>query len=88
MDSIEVKGPMAGTYGHIKEIELKPDTILIIQLPRATNMLSSTYIAGAMRAIREVMPSDRKVLIVGNDVNIYEMAGPEALNLILKGVLH
>jgi len=78
---------LMGIQGYLHEVEVKPDTILVFQLPRATNQLSDKYVEGAMRAIRDVMPEGKKAIVIGCDVNIYELPGMDAAVLILKGII-
>jgi len=84
----EIKNPTQGLIGFLHEVECKdPDSILVFQLPRPTRMLSDTYIAGVMDSARKSLPEGKKALVIGSDVNIYELAGPDALALKLKGIL-
>jgi len=86
-NKIEVKGTFGGTIGFIHEVELNPDTVLIFQLPRETKMLSNSYVEGALKAAREALPPGRKAVVVGADVNVYELCGQDAIALKLKGLL-
>jgi hypothetical protein len=86
--SVQVIGnQLMGIQGYLHEVEVKPDTILIFQLPRATNQLSSQYVEGAMRAIKDVLPDGKKAIVVGCDVNIYAIEGMDAAVLVLKGII-
>ena len=79
--------PSEGIVGYLHELSVNHDTILVFQLPRKTEMLSDTYISGAMSAIKEAIPEGKKAIVIGADVNIYTIAGDEAVNLILKGII-
>lgn len=84
----QVVSPTRGIVGYLHEVECKdPDSILIFQLPRPTNMLSETYIQGAMDSVRKSLPEGRTSLIVGCDINVYELAGADAIILKLKGLI-
>ena len=88
MTAKEVKSGLAGTVGYLEEIKLsEPDSLLVFQLPRPTNMLSDVYVSGAMKSLRECLPEGRKALVIGGDVNIYELTGSDAVVLKLKGIL-
>lgn len=88
METKEIKSGIAGTVGYLTEIELtEPDSMLIFQLPRPTNMLSEAYVKGAMNSLTGCLPEGRKALVIGGDVNIYELAGADAVVLKLKGIL-
>lgn len=88
MGMTELKSSIHGTIGYLHEVECKDtDSILIFQLPRKTEMLSKAYIEGAMSNIRGMLPEGRSALILGADVNVYELAGADALILKLKGLL-
>lgn len=76
-----------GIVGYLHDIEMSPESILVFQLPRATNMLSQSYIDGAMASIKAAIPPGRTAMVIGADVNIYEISGETALSLKLKGLL-
>lgn len=88
MATKEIKSGFAGTTGYLTEIELtEPDSLLVFQLPRPTNMLGDVYVDSAMKSLREYLPEGRKALVIGGDVNIYELTGSDAVVLKLKGIL-
>jgi hypothetical protein len=87
MTSKVIKSGLAGDVGILHEIDLKPDTVLIFQLPRETKMLSQVYVEGALNAVRSSIPEGRQAIVIGADVNIYEIAGEDAVALKLKGIL-
>lgn len=88
MTTKEVKSGLAGTVGYLTEVELtEPDSMLVFQLPRPTNMLSDVYVKGAMESLKGCLPKGRKALVIGGDVNIYELTGSDAVVLKLKGIL-
>lgn len=76
-----------GIVGYLHEITPASDSVLIFQLPRETRMLSETYMESARKAVAEITKNGNKVLFVGPDVNVYELAGPEAVFLVLKGLI-
>lgn len=75
-----------GIYGYLREVEVKPDTMLVFQLARRTDQMSRTYVEGATRAVKSFLPEGKKALFIGSDVNIYELPGMDAAFLILKGI--
>lgn len=83
----EITSTTQGIVGYLHSVEIQKDEILIFQLPRHTSMLSETYIQGALKSIREILPDNRKAIIIGADVNIYSIAGEEATTLVLKGLI-
>ncbi len=88
MNSIkEIKNPVQGIVGYLHEIEYAKDSILVFQLPRQTAMLHEVYVQGAIRSLREILPDGKKAIVLGADVNIYEIAGEEATILVLKGLI-
>lgn len=87
MLTTEIKNNVTGLVGFLHSLEQSPDSVLVFQLPRPTNMLSDIYVAGAMKNLKEVLPDGKKALLIGADVNIYEIAGHEATMLVLKGVI-
>lgn len=87
MPVTEIKNPISGLVGYYHEIEYDKDSLLVFQLPRATNMLNSHYVEGALKSLREVLPDGKKAIVIGADVNIYEIAGQDATVLVLKGII-
>ncbi len=73
--------------GYLHEVEYNKDSILVFQLPRQTTQLNEDYVKGALRSLREILPDGKKAIVIGADVNIYEIAGPEATMLVLKGLI-
>lgn len=83
-----ISSPRYGTVGWLHEVECKDnDSVLIFQLPRATNQLSNVYVDGAKESIAKMLPPGRSALIIGADVNIYELAGADAVMLKIKGII-
>ena len=75
-----------GIIGWFHNIEYTaPYSILVFQLPRPTEYLSEVYIKGAKTVIDDLVPSGRSYIFVGSDVNIYELAGEDAVFLKLQG---
>jgi len=88
MNSIkEIKNPVSGIVGYLHELEYAKDSILVFQLPRQTAMLHDAYVQNALKSLREVLPDGKKAIVLGADVNIYEIAGEDATMLILKGLV-
>jgi len=84
----ELRHPVQGLLGYLHEVECSdPLSVLVFQLPRATNQLSANYLEGVMGAAKKMLPEGRHVMFIGCDVNIYEIAGPDAVALKLKGII-
>jgi len=83
----EIKNPVSGIVGYLHDIEYAKDSILVFQLPRQTAMLHDTYVQAALKSLREVLPDGKKAIVIGADVNIYELAGVDASMLVLKGII-
>jgi len=84
----EIVSPTQGIVGYLHEVECKEsDSVLIFQLPRVTKMLSDTYVQGAMDSVKKSLPEGRSALVIGCDVNVYELAGADAIILKLKGLI-
>lgn len=84
----EIKSPTKGIIGYLHEVDtVDPSSVLIFQLPRQTNMLNNEYIKNAMDAVKSTLPEGRNALIVGGDVNVYELCGADAVVLKLKGLI-
>ena len=88
MPITEIVSPAQGLIGYLHEVECaESDSVLIFQLPRTTKMLSETYIQGAMDSVRKSLPTGRSALVIGCDVNVYELAAADAIILKLKGLI-
>ena len=88
MSMIEIKSPTQGIVGWLHEIEqASNDSVLVFQLPRATHLINEAYIESARKALKGVLQSSKCTLIIGCDVNIYEIAGADAVILKLKGII-
>ena len=84
----QIVSPTQGLIGYLHEVECQAnDSVLIFQLPRCTKDLSNVYIDGAMDSVRKLLPEGRRAMIIGCDVNIYEIAGADMLALKLKGLI-
>lgn len=80
--------PSAGYLGTIHEHKFEsPDSLLVMQLPRETRMLSDQYVKAAIEQARKAIGTDRNILVIGCDVNIYELSGADATALKLKGLI-
>jgi hypothetical protein len=88
MPITEVVSPTRGIVGYLHEVECnEPHSILIFQLPRETRFLSDIYVKGAMDSVRKSLPEGRSALVIGSDVNIYELAEADSIILKLKGLI-
>jgi hypothetical protein len=88
MSSKEIVTPTEGLVGYMHEIKCKDtDSVLVFQLPRKTQMLSDAYVESALRVAKNCLPEGKVAMIIGADVNIYELAGADAVTLKLKGIL-
>lgn len=87
MTVTNVTSPTRGLVGYLHELEYDKDSILIFQLPRRTDMINDDYAKSALEALREVIPNNRKAIVIGADVNVYSIAGEEATALLLKGII-
>lgn len=76
-----------GLTGYLHDIEYKSDSLLIFQLSRPTNQLSETYMTAAKASLKGHIPEGREAILIGCDVNVYELAGPDAVVLKLKGLI-
>lgn len=83
----EIKSPTRGVVGHLHDIQYDKDSILVFQLPRKTSMLNDNYTRSALDALREIIPDNKKAIVIGADVNIYSIAGEDAVTLVLKGII-
>lgn len=85
---MEIKNSTTGVAGYLEEVQFdEKDSILIFQLPRPTNMLSEVYVEGALRVLKECLPEGRQAMVIGADVNVYELAGADAVMLKLRGLI-
>jgi hypothetical protein len=84
----EITSPTRGIVGYLHEVEcISPDSLLVFQLPRESAMLHGEYIRNATDALKKILPEGKNALVIGCDINIYELAGPDALVLKLKGLI-
>ena len=84
---IQIKDNLKQYVGRMVDVNIKPGNILVVQLPRPTNMLSDSYVEGALRSVRAALQTDQVALLIGSDVSLYELAGEAAVELKLKGIL-
>ncbi len=85
---VELRDGTHGLLGYLYEIaQPDPESLLVLQLPRATNQLSQGYLEGIMGAAKKMLPEGKRVMFIGCDVNIYEIAGQDAVALRLKGII-
>lgn len=84
----EINSPTRGTIGWLHEVEcVDNQSVLIFQLPRKTDMLGKEYISHAQSVLKESLPANRNALIIGGDINVYELFGVDAVVLKLKGLI-
>lgn len=76
-----------GLAGEIHEIEVKEGNVLLFVVPRYTRHMNESYRDEAKRAAQAVLPDGKQALIVGSDVDVYELCGEDALTLVLKGIM-
>jgi len=86
MAGTEVKTGAQGTIGFMHNIDVEKDSVIVFQAARRTQDMSNSYIDSLKETVHRLYPNNL-VLIIGCDMNIYELAGPEALTLKLKGLI-
>ncbi len=85
---VEITSPAQGLIGYLHEVEhAAPDSLLVFQLPRATEQMNDSYIQNARKMLASAIGNTRPTLIIGCDVNIYELTGADASILKLKGLI-
>ncbi len=75
------------SLGNLHEITVAKDSVLIFQLNRDSDDLEPSYIAAARDLLKTILPEGKLAVIVGRDVNVYELAGPDAVALKLAGII-
>ena len=84
----EINSPTRGIVGYLHEFECKePNSILIFQLPRETKMLSDAYVSGVMDSVKKSLPKGKTAMVIGCDINVYELAEADSIILKLKGLI-
>lgn len=84
----DIVSPTAGHIGTLHEhVFESPESLLVMQLPRETRMLSDLYVKAALEQARKTVGPNRNILIIGCDVNIYEISGADATAMKLKGLI-
>lgn len=76
-----------GRIGQLHDISYEKDSILIFQVNRKTDMINKDYLASAMDALKKVLPQGKMAVVIGADINVYELAGEDAVMLKLKGII-
>jgi hypothetical protein len=88
MSSTEVISPTQGKIGWFHEVKCAAnDSVLIFQLPRTTSQISKGYLENARETLGHLLPIGRSAIIIGCDINIYELAGEDVVALKLKGLI-
>lgn len=83
----DIVSPTAGHLGILHEhVFESPESLLVMQLPRETRMLSDMYVKAAIDQARKAIGGSRNILVIGCDVNIYEISGADATAMKLKGI--
>jgi hypothetical protein len=78
---------MRGNVGELHSIDVKEGNVLVFVVPRATRHMNESYRDEGKRALDVVLPDGVQALMIGADVDIYELCGEDALALKLKGLL-
>lgn len=82
----EIRHPTYGLVGYMHEINADYQSLLVIQLPRLTRTLSPASAEDAIKCLKTV-PDNKNILLVGCDVNLYELTGSDLSMLKLKGLV-
>ena len=82
-----INTPTQGNIGSMHKFSLEDGEFLIFQLPRATNMLNEAYVKSARDQLSKLLPEGTTYMFVGCDVNVYSLAGADAVALKLKGLI-
>ena len=83
----KVTSTISGLVGELHEIKVQEGNVLVFVMPRATRLMNGSYKDEGKRALEEILPNGTNALIMGADVDIYELCGEEALSLKLKGLI-
>lgn len=83
---IDVKNS-GGSVGKLHDISSPSDSILIFQVNRLTKDINQSYLDSARDSLKNVLPEGKSAIVVGCDINVYELAGSEAIVLKLKGII-
>lgn len=87
MNSIQIVNPVSGYAGMLSEVELNPSAVLVFQLPRRTDAMSEAYVNETKKFLSKILPEGKTALLIGSDINIYEVLSEEVVFLKLKGEL-
>jgi len=87
MSNLKLIHPVEGFVGNLCELKIEPGTVLVVQLPRESRMLSENYISHARSVINKSLPEGTQVLLMGCDVDIYQLCEIDAVCLKLKGII-
>lgn len=87
MSFIPVINNTRGEIGKLHTLEVATDSVLIFQVNRHTKDINGQYLESAKEALRTILPEDKLAVIIGIDVNVYELAGKDAITLKLKGLI-
>lgn len=70
----------------IREVSDDENSVLIIQVPRETHMLSDIYIRGITRDLKAIF-NRKNIVVLGSDINIAELAVEDLTAMKLNGSL-
>lgn len=70
----------------INEVSDDENSVLIIQVPRQTHMLSDIYINGVTGDLKAIF-NRKKIVVVGSDINITELTIEDLTAMKLTGNL-
>ena len=74
--------------GYLHEIEIDdPSKILVFQVPRKTDQMSEAYRDESIKIIQDCLKTSQPVLVVGCDINIFEVFSTDVSALKLKGLI-
>lgn len=86
--ALEITHPAQGTVGWLHEVDtVDNQSILVFQLPRNTAQLNADFANNAKEKLAKFLPAGRSALLIGADVNVYELFGADAVILKLKGII-
>lgn len=86
--ALEITHPTQGIVGWLHEVEsVDNQSVLVFQLPRTTAQINAAFSNNAKEKLAKVLPTGRSALLIGADVNVYELFGADAVVLKLKGII-
>lgn len=70
----------------IREVSDDENSVLIVQVPRETHMLSNIYICGITKDLKAIF-NRKNIVVIGSDINITELAVEDLTAMKLSGNL-